>query len=164
MATPRQAITANTVPNPHSVSIMDMSTPSKAIIEPTESSMPPVIMTSPKPILKIPKAPICLARFCRLMARRKFGLIIETITQRTINRTKMPSSFFMVELSFAAGSQMHHRLFAELFSFEETCDLAFMHDRDAIADPEHFFHLAADHHDRDTFSGKFANQSVNLRL
>ena len=95
IAIPIHASTARTTPNRHSVSIIDSSTPSSAIIEPTDSSMPPVMITSPSPMLKIPNAPICRARFCRLIASRKFGLMIETMMQRTISRTKMPSSFFI---------------------------------------------------------------------
>ena len=95
IAMPAHASTPMITPSFHSVSIIDSSTPSNAIIEPTESSIPPVMMTSPRPTLKIPNAPICLARFCRLIASRKFGLISDTITQRTMSKTKMPSSFFM---------------------------------------------------------------------
>src|SRR5215213_759749 len=89
------ASTERITPSRHSVSIIDSSTPSSAIIEPTESSMPPVMITRPRPMLKIPNAPICRARFWRLIGSRKFGLMTETMMQRTISRTKMPSSFFI---------------------------------------------------------------------
>ena len=57
------ANTPNGAPNPHSVNIIDNNTPSSAIIDPTDNSMLPVMITSPRPILKIPNAPICRARF-----------------------------------------------------------------------------------------------------
>ena len=39
---------------PHSTSIIDSSTPSSAQIDPTERSMPPVMITMPTPMLKMP--------------------------------------------------------------------------------------------------------------
>src|SRR4029079_2006059 len=138
-----QSRIAGTTPTPHSVSIIDMNTPSRAIIDPTESSIPPVIITNPRPILKIPNAPICRARFCRLIARRKLGFLIETMMQRTTKSMKIPSSFFM-GLSCGAGGQMHHRLLAELRTVEKTCDASLMHYCNPIADPKHLFHFAAD--------------------
>src|SRR5690349_13223036 len=106
---PMHASTARTTPKCHSVNIIDSSTPSSAIIEPTDSSMPPVMITSPSPMLKIPNAPICRARFCRLIGSRKFGLMTETMMQRTISRTKMPSSFFISPLSPQKAHSFSHK-------------------------------------------------------
>src|ERR1041384_3470169 len=167
-------------PNPHSVSIIDSNTPSSAIIEPTDSSMPPVIITSPRPILKIPKAPICRARFCRLIASRKFGLMTETTMQRTISRTKIPSSFFIgdypfihrlhrfilrnlwMRLPFGAGSEAHDGLFTELGAIENSRQAAFVHHGDAVADAKHFFHLTTDDDHCHTLRRKIADELVDL--
>src|SRR6185369_1716110 len=157
------ASTASGTPNPHSVSIIDNNTPSSAIIEPTESSMPPVIITRPRPMLKIPNAPICRARFWRLMASRKFGLMTETTMQRTISRTKIPSSFF-ISLSFSSGSEAHDGLFAELGAIENSGQTSFVHHRDAVADPEHLFHLTTDDNHRYTLRGEIANEFIDLSL
>ena len=51
------------------------TTPISANIEPTESSMPPVMMTSPSPMLNRPNRPIRLAMLTRLTGDRKRGLI-----------------------------------------------------------------------------------------
>src|SRR5262245_5063914 len=157
MATAMIATTAGTTPKPHSVSIIDIKTPNKAIIEPTESSMPPVMMTRPRPILKMPNEPICRARFCRLIASRKFGFLMETMMQRTTSKMKMPSSFFISELSFCTSSQTHNCFFAELSAFENAGQLSFMQDGDAIANTENLFHLAADDDNGYTLLGQFSD-------
>src|SRR5689334_20028859 len=111
------------------------------------------MITRPRPMLKMPNAPICRARFCRLMASRKLGLIAETMMQRTIRRMKMPSSFFIsrlslvskrAELSFGARCEPHYRFFAEVGAIEYSSQSPFVHHGDAIADAEHLFHLTAD--------------------
>ena len=54
MAITITALTAHTLPHRHSVSIMESNTPRSAKTEPTERSIPPVIMTIPSPMLKMP--------------------------------------------------------------------------------------------------------------
>src|SRR6266700_66142 len=159
-----QASIASNGLKPHSVSIIESSTPSKAIIEPTERSIPPVMITRPRPMLKMPKAPICRARFCRLIDWRKLGLIIATMTQRATRRMKIPSSFFISVSLLRACRQTHHCLFAELRALKGTRDFSFMHDGDAIADAQHFFHLTANGDDRNALPGEFTHQRVNLGL
>src|SRR4030095_9042944 len=112
-------------------------------IDPTESSIPAVMITSPSPMLKMPNAPICRARFCRLIASRKFGLRIETMMQRTISSMKMPSSFFM-GLSCGTSCQTHDRFFTKLWLIENSCQSSFVHDGDSITDASHLFHFAPD--------------------
>ena len=51
-------------------------TPSSANIEPTDSSMPPVMMTKPSPIENMPNRPIRLAVLTRLIGDRKRGLMM----------------------------------------------------------------------------------------
>ncbi len=59
-AAPRQPPSAITAANataagqPHSTSIIDRSTPSNAQIDPTDRSMPPVMITMPTPMLNMP--------------------------------------------------------------------------------------------------------------
>ena len=48
------AASATPAGQPHSTSIIDNSTPSSAQIDPTDRSMPPVMMTMPTPMLKMP--------------------------------------------------------------------------------------------------------------
>src|SRR6476620_3338811 len=153
--------TAGITPKCHSVNIIESNTPRSAIIDPTESSIPPVMITIPRPMLKMPNAPICLARFCKLIGRRKFGLTAATTIQRTIRSTKMPSSFF-IGLSCGSSCQMHYRLLAELWPFENPRYSSFMHDCNAIADAQHFFHFTADYNYGHALGGKFANQPVDF--
>src|ERR1700686_13706 len=98
------------------------------------------------------------------MAWRKLGLMIETMTHRTIRRMSMPSSFFMDLLRPTAGRQVHHGFFTELRSFQNSGDPFFVHDGYAIADSQYFFHFAADGDDRNTLRGELAHQGVNLGL
>jgi hypothetical protein len=43
------------------------------------------------------------------MLRRKLGLMIATMTQRTIRRMKIPSSFFISALSFVINATKRHK-------------------------------------------------------
>ena len=63
----------------HSVSMIESSTPRRANAEPTDRSIPPVMMTRPSPRLKMPNAPISRAVFCRLAGDMKRGLSTVTI-------------------------------------------------------------------------------------
>jgi hypothetical protein len=94
MAIPMIITTTNAAGHIHSVNIIESSTPSNAKIDPTERSMPPVMMTIPIPRLKIPYIPICRAMFCRLAAERNCGWSIATTTHNTTSKMKVPSSFF----------------------------------------------------------------------
>ena len=77
---PRQPPSATTAASataggqPHSTSIIDSSTPSSAHSDPTDRSMPPVMITTPTPMLKMPYMPTSRATFCRLAALRNWGL------------------------------------------------------------------------------------------
>src|SRR5262245_5859001 len=146
---PRQARTASPDDHFHSRNMIESRTPSSAIMEPTDSSMPPVTITNPRPMLKMPKAPISLPVFCRLVAVRKSGLKIVTMLQRNRSKIKMPNSFFIVVLPLSASCQMHHRFLAEPVSVENARDPAFVHHSQAVADAEDLFHFAADHDDAD---------------
>jgi hypothetical protein len=48
------AASATAGDHPHSTSIIESSTPSSAQIDPTDRSMPPVMITTPTPMLKMP--------------------------------------------------------------------------------------------------------------
>ena len=79
----------------HSVSMIESSTPSSANADPTDRSMPPVMMTRPSPRLKMPNAPISRAVFCRLAGDMKRGLSAVTITHSTTSSRKIANSFFI---------------------------------------------------------------------
>src|SRR5580704_8472715 len=154
----------------HSRNMIAKIIPWSAKTDPMERSMPPVMITRPMPMLKMPYMPIRRAMFVRLEAPRKRGFTAVTMTQRTTNRMVMPSSFFMVSnslplsRSFAAGGQMHDRFLRKLFTRQKSRDVALVHHRDAVADPQHFFHIAADHDDGHTPVCQFSHQPVDLGL
>ena len=81
----------------HSVSAMTSSMPLSASIEPTERSMPPVMMTRPRPMLKIPNSPMILDVLMRLAWERKRGFWAVVTPHNTSRRIKIPSSFFIIE-------------------------------------------------------------------
>lgn len=92
------ATTANTAkPDGHFfwVKKMESKIPTSAMMDPTDKSMPLVMMTMPAPMLKIPNMPINREMFCRFEETRKRGLIMATTAQSNINRMKIPSSFRM---------------------------------------------------------------------
>ena len=71
-------------------------TPSSAMIEPTDSSMPPVMITKPWPIENIPKRPTRLAVLAMLIGERNSGLMIATTAPTTMISTRRPRSFFSI--------------------------------------------------------------------
>jgi len=71
-------------------------TPSSAIIEPTESSMPPVMITKAWAIENSPNSPTRFAVLAMLMVERKRGLISATTAPTTMMRTSSPRSFFSI--------------------------------------------------------------------
>src|ERR1700730_2400417 len=153
----------------HSRSMMAKMIPCRANTDPMERSMPPVIITSPMPMLKMPYMPIGRPMFSRFEAPRKRVFTAVTMTQRTTNRIMMPSSFFMGILhtpsrGFAAGGQVHNRFFRQLFARQESRDVALVHHRNAVADPQHLLHVAADHDDGYPAVSQLPHQPVDLGL
>ena len=59
---------------PYLPTISTKRTPRSAMTDPTERSMPPVMMTNPWPIANMPNNPTRLAVFPRLIGDRKSGL------------------------------------------------------------------------------------------
>ena len=71
----------------------------RAIIEPTDRSMPLVMMTRPAPRLKMPNRPIMFAMFTRLVSEKKRGFSNPVTAHITTSKIKMPSSFFIFKLN-----------------------------------------------------------------
>src|SRR5262244_3571753 len=71
-------------------------TPSSAMIEPTDSSMPPVMMTKACASENRPKRPTRFAVFDRLIGDRKRGLMIATAAPTTRMSRKRPRSFLNI--------------------------------------------------------------------
>ena len=93
------------------------STPSSAITEPTESSMPPVMMTKPWPMAKRPKRPTRFAVLARFIGEMKRGLMKATTAPTTRIRTRSPKSFFCIYASSSprmSHGQLQHPVLGEL--------------------------------------------------
>ena len=106
ISTPSASIRiATTGQNMPSATSETKSTPRSAITEPTESSMPPVMITKPCPIANRPKRPTRFAVLARLIGDRKRGLISATMVPTTRISTRRPRSFFcMPQLPPTASS------------------------------------------------------------
>src|SRR4051812_42679022 len=118
--------------------------PRRAKTEPTDSSMPPVMMTNPSPMENRPKSPMRLAVLAMLMGERKRGFRIAVTVPTTKIRTRSPRSFFSiaspipgrrVSVQRMADGKLEHIVFAELPAIKEAADGALMHHGDAVADP-----------------------------
>src|SRR6185312_11505072 len=143
-------------------------TPSSASIEPTERSMPLVMMTKPWPMEIRPNRPTRLAVFDKLIGEMKRGLRNATMPATTIRRMRRPRSFFSMAVpsmdaaaALAAGmadGELHDRFLAEAVSGQDAGDRALVHDRHPVADPDHFFHVARDHEYADAVVGEAAHQ------
>ena len=72
------------------------------MIEPTDSSMPPVMMTKPSPIENRPNRPIRLAVLARLIGDRKRGLMMATTLPTTTISRNSPRSFFSIDTASAS--------------------------------------------------------------
>ena len=77
-----------------SLSRIASTIPCSANTEPTDRSIPPVMMISPSPIEKMPYMPISRAMFVKLAAPRNRGFKIAVVAHNATNRIIMPSSFF----------------------------------------------------------------------
>src|SRR6185436_112200 len=101
-AAPRQAPNASTAASAtpagqrHSTSIIDSNTPSSAQIDPTDKSMPPLMITTPTPMLKIPYVPTSRATFWTLATLRNCGLANATIAHSTTSSRRTPISFLVI--------------------------------------------------------------------
>src|SRR6185436_8453000 len=101
-AAPRQAPNASTAASAtpagqrHSTSIIDSNTPSSAQIDPTDRSMPPLMITTPTPMLKIPYVPTSRATFWTLATLRNCGLANATIAHSTTSSRRTPISFLVI--------------------------------------------------------------------
>src|SRR5262245_19307409 len=141
--------------------------PRSAIIEPTDSSMPPVMITKASPIANRPNSPTWFAVLDRLAGSRKRGLISATAAPTTMMRTRRPRSFLYTRCPLTvalADGEFQHILLAELVPFKEAADAALMHDGDAVADADHLLHVAGNHQDCDTGIGEAAQHRVDLVL
>ena len=140
------------------------STPSNAITEPTDSSIPPMMMTKASAMEKMPNNPTWLAVFERLPASRNRGLMKATTAPTTRIRTSRLRSFLckVPRLNCVADGKLEHIVLAELAAIKESRNRALVHHRDAVADPDDLLHVARNHQDRDAGVGKAAQHVVDL--
>src|SRR5450432_995950 len=113
--------------------------------EPTESSIPPVIMTIACPIEKMPNNPMRFAVLATLIGERKSGLMIATTAPTTRIKTRRPTSFLYIEetsIDLAADRKPEYALFAKFRSIEKAADGPLMHYSNPVAYPYDLFHVA----------------------
>ncbi len=159
IAAPTINNTAANPGTPHCLIAIDSSTPSSARTDPTDRSMPPVMITAPRPRPSNPNAPINRAVFCRFSGARNRGFIIAVMAHNTTRRIKMPSSFFILcesaprAVASAVQSmdrlrgprslpsavlmphgQPHDRLFARFGAPQNAGQIPFVHHGYAVAD------------------------------
>ena len=85
---PAPVINAAAMPSrgqPVRVAVIAPSTAARPIVEPTERSMPPAMMTSASPSATIPTTEISRATLNRLRAVRKYGLVMLSATKTAIS-------------------------------------------------------------------------------
>src|SRR5689334_9955896 len=151
----------------HSTSIIDSSTPSSAHMEPTDRSMPPVMMTRPTPMLKMPYVPTSRLTFCRLSRLRNCGLASATSAQSTVSSSATARSFLVMvpaRQRCSGYGQLHDRLRRALKAVQHAGDTTIVHDGHAIALGHDFLHVAADQHHCRAVVGEPADQPVDFCL
>ena len=145
------------------------STPSSAIIEPTDSSMPPVMMTKACADGEDAEQADQIGGVGQVDRRRKSGLMIATTVPTTRMRTKQSEIFLqhVHSISIQARSPTAScSTFCSLNCARSRKPLmrALMHHGDAVADADDLFHVAGDHQDGDARSASVAHQRVDLAL
>src|SRR6266850_7910802 len=129
----------------HSVNAIESSTPHSAIIEPTERSIPPVIMTRPKPRLNMPYMPIWLAVLVRFTGEMNLGFNAVVTAHSTISKTEIPISFFIPSIhkrqlrcrDLFPDGQLHDVFLGAIGSFQHAADFALVHHGHAVAHVQH---------------------------
>src|SRR5438128_7105120 len=145
--TVRAAASATPAGQRHSTSIIDSSTPSRAQIDPTDRSMPPVMMTMPTPMLKMPYVPTRRLTFCRFATLRNWGLASATTAHRTVSSSATAMSFLVMvdaEPWRSGDRQLHDGLRRAVGMFQHTSHTSVVHDRHAIALGDDLVEVAAD--------------------
>ena len=89
-------------------------TPSSAITDPIDSSMPAVTMTKASAIENSPNRPIRLAVLARLIGDRNRGLTMATIAPTVTTSVARPISFFCIVCSFYSTAS--RRMFSSVSS------------------------------------------------
>src|SRR3954470_5899117 len=117
------------------------TTPRSAITEPTESSIPPVMITKASAIENSPKSPIRLPVLERFTGDRKRGLMSATTVPTITIRTSRPRSFLNISAHPIADGKLQHVGFAEIAAREEAADCSFSHYCDPVAHPDYLFHV-----------------------
>src|SRR5689334_15349583 len=151
----------------HSTSIIDSSTPSSAHMDPTDRSMPPVMMTRPTPMLKMPYVPTSRLTFCRLSRLRNCGLASATSAHNTVSSSPTAMSLLVMVPERRRRSrhrQLHDRLWRAVEPIQHAGHTTIVHDRHAIALGHDLFEVAADQHDRRALVGEAADQPMDIRL
>src|SRR6516165_10649937 len=136
-------------------------TPSSAITEPTESSIPPTMMTKASAMEKMPNNPTWLAVLERLPTNRKRGLMKATTAPTTRIKTSRLTSFLCkIPLAYTGwlhcvtDGKLEHIVLAEPTAIKKSRYRPFVHDRDAVTHPDDLLHIARDHQDRDAGIGQ----------
>src|SRR5690349_4634954 len=88
---------------------------------------------------------------------KNWGLRSATTVHRTMRSMRMPSSFLI-----SCNGQSHNSFLTAFRSIENAGDTAVVHDSDAIAVAEDFFHVAADHQNRHACLSQPPHQMINL--
>ncbi len=122
-------------------------------------------------MLKMPNIPTNRAVFCKFITLRNSGFRIATTMHKTTSIANIPSSFFILLLSYFIACparlpdrQSHYGFFLELVSRQNPRDLPFMHHRDAVADPENLFHIRAYHYNHNPAVRQLSHKVINFRL
>src|SRR5215472_4090473 len=155
------------------------STQQKPRIDPTERSMPAVMMTASCPSPSRAFTADCRNTFVRLSMVRKCReaklRVRHMIASPSsgLNRrrvaAKMPSRFVIVgaglnSIGPSSGGQLHDALVAGIGARELPGDAPAVHDQDTIRQAENLFQLRGGEQDGRPASGERANQGVDLAL
>src|SRR5260221_105165 len=120
-------------------------TPRSAMTEPTESSIPPVMMTKASAIENSPKSPIRLPVLERLIGDRKRGLMSATTVPTTRMRMRRPRSFLNMSVHLVPDCKLQYIRLTEILALEKSTDSPLLHDGDPVAHANPLFHVARDH-------------------
>src|SRR5437763_8416783 len=106
------------------------------MMDPTDRSMPPAMMTIASPHANNEISEMCRTLFRRLSTPRKLGFRIAVATASAINTPSIVSSFLNAFICFfrPSGSQLQDVRVGQLFAAELAGDLASREDQRAVAE------------------------------
>src|SRR5438093_6721582 len=148
--------------------LLAITAPENANTEPTDRSIPAVIITNVIPAATTAIIEVCSAILSRFETVRKYGERIQSTKHRLSKPDKVPICRFRLILNSApillAERAAKDLLLSCLTSVKFPTDFPLMHHEDAIAHTQNFGHLRRNHDNRNAICSEPVHEVIDLFL